>query len=212
MKPNDPIIKALTIDLVYAYGELRTATTRLYEVEARGQVDATTSALIVVARGGHDADDEQMPRLAAAGELISALDGEWNAGNQTYAALEKVVLDRLQVIAGTGEPDLTNPQILDEEEALERYGRELRLNLARPLIHKFATAAYRWLGPDSTEMSRFAAEQRADVLADMLLMVVPDYIQIDPMRIAQNVRNDMRSRGLTASPKDIIDRLNEALA
>jgi hypothetical protein len=206
MKPNDPIIKALAIDLVYAYGELRGGSTSRYKDLARAHVEALTGALIIVARGGDDASDAVDRRTAANG-LKNALEDEWDAGNQTYAALEKAVLDRLQVITGTDEPAPA-----DEEISNEEYGRELRLNIARPLIHKFATAAYRWLGPDSTDMSRFAAEQRADVLADMLLMVVPDYVHIDPMRTAQDVRNDLKSRGLTFSPKDVMDRLYKALA
>lgn len=212
-QPNDSIIKTLVTDLVHAYGEQRTVGTRLHEAEAEAQVEATANAIIIVARGGADAPGELMTRQAAVGELKDALRIEWNVDNKpTYHELKEVVLDRLQVIAGTGEPDLTNPQILDEEDAFKQRERELRLNLAMPVIRKFALNAYRWLGPDSSDMARYAAEQRAGALAGVLVMLVPDHVELDPIRIAQNVRNDLKSRGLTFSPSDVIKRLYEALA
>ncbi len=61
---------------------------------------AFARALVIVARGGVDSPNEQMPRDTAAGELYAAAEGEWNCGAYDTAVLKTVVIDRLEVVAG----------------------------------------------------------------------------------------------------------------
>ncbi len=211
IKEITPTVRELVNLLVHAYEKSQTERLVIDRERAHTAVDAYAQSIVVVTREGVDDPNEQMDAITEAGELIQVLDVEWASKVRDFQTLTREVLRRVDTNI-VYQPDPTNAELLDEELARDEKERALRLELARPVIRKFAVAAHRWLGPDATEMSRFAAEQRADVLADMLVHLLPVDYCIDPMRSAQNVRNDMKSRGLTFSPNDVIERINEALA
>ena len=213
-----PPVEKLVHLFVQAYAESKNAALIVDHDLAREAAIAYADAIVIVLRGGVDASEGQMDEVAIATELLVALDEKWGALHASsshdlerlvrdFQSLNQTVFDRLKQIVDVNE---TAAELLQ----FNAREREIRLNLARPIILKFAVAAYRWLGPDTSEMARFAAEQRADVLSDTLVHLLPADCCIDPMRTAQNVRNTARSegRGFSGfSPNDIIERINEAL-
>lgn len=213
-KPIDPVLKELASELVYDYARARQAEAGkdlTYADLLYTSVEAAVRSLVIVARGGADAPGEQMDRAAAMGELFHALDGEWNSGGCGPDVLEKALLDRLAVVAGLNEPAPTNEEILIEETLREARDREIRLEIAKEIIPKFGTAACRWL-TGLTEMTRFAGEQRADLLATLLVMHLLTDAHIDPMRIAQDVRNDAKASGTMLSGQMISKRIFSVIA
>lgn len=205
-----PAIERLVGLLVQAFAESKSEPLIIDREAAYTIADTYAQAIGVVARGGVSPSEEQMDEVALADDLLLTLNQTWSATREAKVRdlqsllrdnqrLTQAVLDRLQVLIES-EPD---------EAARER---EIRLEIAKEIIPKFGTAAYRWLGPDSTDMSRFAAEQRADTLANILLMHLLIDECIDPMRIAQNVRNEAKANGTTFSGQAISKRIFQVIA
>jgi hypothetical protein len=207
-----PPVEKLAGLVVQTFAEAKNADQIVDHDLAREAAMAYADAIVIVLRGGVDASEGQQDEVEVAEGLLETLDAVWEATRATnqsqvrrFQDLHEALIDRLTQVVDINE---TAAEVL----ALNAREREIRLNLARPLIVKFATAAYRWLGPDSSDTARYAAEQRADVLSDVLVGLVPADVLIDPMRHAQDARNTARSAGVAFTPKTIIDRLNGALA
>lgn len=211
IKEITPTVRELVNLLVHAYERSQTERLIIDRERAYTAVDAYARSIVVVTREGVDDPNEQMDAITEAGELIQVLDVEWASKVRDFQTLAREVLRRVETNI-VYQPDPTNAELLEEELVREAIEYTVKMQIAERIIAKFGTAAVRWL-TGSTEMARFAAEQRADTLANFLVMhLLPKEVVLDPMRIAQDVHNDAKRSGFNLTGQMVAKRIHEALA